>query len=169
MLVAAAIVLVVLAVRPGPATPGVGGDQLPSDAALPSHPLPSDAALPSAPLPLPLDVLALGTAVRPLAPGGMIPVDQAVDVALSAYPFLQEGQIDAYLVEMTDRHVMPSLEARPIWIIKASGLSADIFSVPVRPDGTAPEVGLAELGYIYVDAVSGELGQALFLGDPAID
>jgi hypothetical protein len=64
---------------------------------------------------------------------------------------------------------MPSLQDRPIWIIKASGLQADIFHAPMRPDGTAPDVGLASVGYIYVDAVTGELGQALFQGDPATE
>lgn len=165
----AAVVLVVIAALLGPAAPGVGGDPLPSDVAPPSDPPPSGAPLTLDPLPLPPDVVALGTEITPLAPDGLIPLEQAVDVAIHAYPFIQQGQIDAYLVEITDLHVMPSLQDRPIWIIKASGLSAHIFSVPVRPDGTTPNVGLAEVGYIYVDAVNGELGQALFQGGPATE
>jgi hypothetical protein len=65
----------------------------------PSGPAEPSAEAPVHP-PLPPDVLALGTEVTPLAPDGMIPLDEARDVALRAYPFIQQGQIDAYLVEI---------------------------------------------------------------------
>ena len=145
LLAAAVLVLVALAVRLGPVTSVAGGDQG------------------NDPPPLPPDVLALGDEVRALAPGGTIPLDQAVDVARREFGFIEEGQIDGYLVTLTDRDQLGGLgaEGRATWIIKASG-AWDIFSVPGGPDSAAADPGLATLGYIYVDAVTGEWLQAHF-------
>jgi len=111
----------------------------------------------------PPDVLALGTEVTPLDPKGLISLDQALDVARREYPdVFQQGHIDAYLVELTDPSQLGGLQDRPIWVIKATGLSLDIFSAPMLPDGTPSDVGKATLAYIYVDAVTGEWLTASF-------
>lgn len=158
LLAAAVLVLVVLAVRLEPAPSVAGGDPLP-----PTSVAGTDHG--SDPLPLPPDVLALGDEVRALAPGGTIPLNQAIDVARREFGFIEEGQIDGYLVTLTDRDQLGGLgaERRAIWIIRASG-AWDIFSVPGGPDNAAADPGpaLATLGYIYVDAVTGEWLQAHF-------
>lgn len=160
VLAAAALVLVVLAARSGLATSLAASDKG-SDPPTATSVAGSDA---SDPLPLPPDVVALGDVVTPISPKGMIPLDQALDVARREFPFIsQPGDIDAYLVKLTDPDQLGGAGARdrPIWIIRVSG-AWDIFSAPLRPDGTAPDPGLATLGYIYVDAVTGAWLQAHF-------
>ncbi len=141
----------------------VEGSGEPSPEPSPAEPS-AEGELGKDPLSLPPDILAVGAEVTPLAPKGMLPREQALVVAQREFPFIQGAQIDAYLVELTDPHQLGGVGAvdRPIWIIRASGGAWDIFSVPITPDGTAPDVGLASLGYIYVDAITGEWLQALF-------
>lgn len=145
-LAVAALLLGILVARFAPMTPFVGGDSQPPDV-----------------IALPPDVVALGTEVAPLPPQGMIPRDQALDVARREYSdVFQQGHIDAYLVELTDPYQLGGLQDRPIWIIKATGLSLDVFSGPMLPDGTAADVPRATLAFIYVDGVTGEWLSAWF-------
>ena len=105
---------------------------------------------------LPPDVLALGTEVTPIGPEGMISRDQALDFARVSDPYVfLQGQIDAYLIELTGPDVYEGVQDRPIWLIKASGLSLDVFNPPLRADGTRADVGKAHLAYIYIDAITG--------------
>lgn len=146
-LAAAALLLGILAARFWPVTSIAGSDPQPPDV-----------------LALPPDVLALGTEVTSLGPEGMILRDQALDVARREYPnVFEQGHIEAYLVALTDPYQLGGLQDRPIWLIKASGLSLDVFSAPMGPDGTPSDVGKATLAYIYVDAVTGEWLAAHFL------
>lgn len=150
LLAAIALLLLILAVRFWPATPVAEGDPVPSDVV---ETLPPDAVET-----LPPDEFGPGTEVTPLGPEGMISRDQALDIARrSEYPevFLQ-GHIDAYLIELTDPQLLGGMQDRPIWLIKASGLSLDIFDAPLLADGTRANVGKAHLAYIYIDAVTGE-------------
>jgi hypothetical protein len=149
LLAAAVLLLGILAVRFWPATPVTGGDPVASNAV---ETVPPDVAET-----LPPDVLALGTEVTLIGPEGMISRDEALDIARGSDPavFVQ-GQIDAYLIELTGPDVYEGVKDRPIWLIKASGLSLDVFHPPMRPDGTRADVGPAHLAYIYIDALTGE-------------
>lgn len=149
LLAATALLLGILAVRFWPATPVAGGDPVASDVA--------QTQPPDAVETLPPDEFGPGTLVTPLGPEGMISRDQALDVARREDPeVFEEGQIAAYLIELTDPRLFDGLKDRPIWLVKATGISVDIFSVPYLPDRTPGEVPKATLAYIYIDAVTGE-------------
>jgi hypothetical protein len=150
LLAAAVLLLGIVAMRTWPATPVAGDDPLPSNVAA--------TVPPDAEETLPPDEFGPGTEVRPLDSEGTISRDQALDIARrSEYPeVFEQGHVEAYLVELTGPQVYEGVQDRPIWLIKATGLSLDIFDAPLLADGTRAEVGLAHLAYIYIDAITGE-------------
>ncbi len=157
LLAATALLVGILAVRFWPDTPVAGGDPVASDVAETQPPGAVETVPPDAAETLPPDEFGPGSNVRPLAPEGMISREQALDVARREDPeVFEEGQIAAYLIELTDPHLFDGLKDRPIWLIKATGLSLDVFSLPYLPDRTPGEVPKAHLAYIYVDAITGE-------------
>lgn len=158
LLAATALLLGILAVRFWPANPVTGGDPVASTAVETQSPNVVETVPPSVAVTLPPDVLALGTEVTPIgSTEGLISRDQALDVARGSDPdVFVHGQIDAYLIELSGPDVYEGVRDRPIWLIKASGLSLDIFNPPLRADGTPADLGKATLAYIYLDAIAGE-------------
>ncbi len=153
---ATALLIGILAVRFWPATPVAGGDPVASEVAETQPPDAVETVPPDAVETLPPDEFGPGTEVTPLGPEGMISRDEALDIARHSDPPIFQGHVTAYLIELTDPHLFDGLKDRPIWLIKASGLSLDVFSAPMLPDGTAVDVGLAHLAYVYIDAITSE-------------
>ncbi len=109
---------------------------------------------------LPADVVALDLHPDPASPIGAISAEAAI-AAADAYAELPPTALaEAYLMTATDDGTLRSdqpIKQRRIWLVRYTGFALE-GAIPEPAPGESPgPLVLLRHGYVYVDAVSGEV------------